>query len=291
MTAVLTFRSLAPRADLYPAGRHYKVRRCSAEGASSALAQDSGELGVLTLAAPSQVLWMVRLLDLPLFPILRCTYRLPERTHRPSRSGATRASATRSSRCSRRAPRVRLPSALFPFTRFDKARENSFRPRSRTDLCTASTAMFGVPKYSAALEKIRQERNVEGLFNHNLVAIDNARKVATFATGEGKTADREYDLLHVVPPQTAPDFVKASPLGASWRHSPARSRVQSSPSDVVLTRILAVALRSRRRRVGCRQPLDDPVDQVCQHLLAWRRVVDAQLEDGRGCLEPGARPR
>lgn len=38
--------------------------------------------------------------------------------------------------------------------------------------------MFGVPKYSAALEKIRQERNVEGLFNHNLVAIDNARKVA-----------------------------------------------------------------------------------------------------------------
>ena len=76
--------------------------------------------------------------------------------------------------------------------------------------------MFGVPKYSAALEQIRQERNVEGLFNHNLVAIDNERKVATFATGaDGKTVEREFDLLHVVPPQVAPDFVKQSPLGAS----------------------------------------------------------------------------
>lgn len=80
------------------------------------------------------------------------------------------------------------------------------------------TAMFGVPKYSAALEKIRQERNVEGLFNHNLVSIDNKRKVATFAAGEGKTVEREFGFLHVVPPQTAPDFLKGSPIAdaAGW---------------------------------------------------------------------------
>jgi hypothetical protein len=79
--------------------------------------------------------------------------------------------------------------------------------------------MFGVPKYSAALEKIRQERNVTGLFNHNLVSIDNAKKVATFATGpDGKTSEQEFEFLHVVPPQGAPDFLKGSPIGASPLH-------------------------------------------------------------------------
>lgn len=74
--------------------------------------------------------------------------------------------------------------------------------------------MFGVPKYSAALEKIRQQRSVTGLFNHNLVEIDNKRKVATFATPEGGKKEEEFGFLHVVPPQRAPDFVKSSPLGA-----------------------------------------------------------------------------
>ncbi|GAA5869930.1 hypothetical protein JCM16303_001844 [Sporobolomyces ruberrimus] len=83
---------------------------------------------------------------------------------------------------------------------------------------TGTPSMFGVPKYSAALEKIRQERNVEGLFNHNLISIDNSSRVATFSAGEGKTVEREFDFLHVVPPQCAPDFIKDSPLAdaAGW---------------------------------------------------------------------------
>ncbi|GAA6063321.1 hypothetical protein JCM10212_005489 [Sporobolomyces blumeae] len=83
---------------------------------------------------------------------------------------------------------------------------------------TGTPSMFGVPKYSAALEKIRKERDVEGLFNHNLVSIDNKARVATFSVGEGKTVEREFDFLHVVPPQVAPDFIKDSPIAdaAGW---------------------------------------------------------------------------
>jgi sulfide:quinone oxidoreductase len=84
--------------------------------------------------------------------------------------------------------------------------------------------MFGVAKYSAALEKIRQERNVEGLFNHNLISIDNKTRVATFSAGEGKNVEREFDFLHVVPPQTAPDFIKDSPIGESLSLSMRRQR-------------------------------------------------------------------
>ncbi|GAA5828581.1 hypothetical protein JCM11251_000862 [Rhodosporidiobolus azoricus] len=97
-------------------------------------------------------------------------------------------------------------------------RKDGVRDAVSPVFATGTPTMFGVPKYSAALEKIRQQRNVEGLFNHNLVSIDNKRRVATFSTGDGKTAEREFDLLHVVPPQVAPDFIRNSPLAdaAGW---------------------------------------------------------------------------
>lgn len=74
--------------------------------------------------------------------------------------------------------------------------------------------MFGVPKYSAALEKLRVQRNVEGLFSHNLVSIDNAKREATFATADGGKVVESFDLLHVVPPQGPMDFIKGSPIGS-----------------------------------------------------------------------------
>lgn len=77
--------------------------------------------------------------------------------------------------------------------------------------------MFAVPKYSGALEKLRVERNVEGLFQHNLIGVDAENRVATFKNlaDSGKEVKREYDFLHVVPPQKAWDWVAKSPLGKS----------------------------------------------------------------------------
>lgn len=75
--------------------------------------------------------------------------------------------------------------------------------------------MFGVAKYSDALEALRKERGVEGLFQHNLVAVDSKSRVATFKNlGDGgKEVQREFDFLHVVPPQKPWDWVAKSPLG------------------------------------------------------------------------------
>lgn len=75
--------------------------------------------------------------------------------------------------------------------------------------------MFPVPKYSAVLEKLRQERGVEGFFQHNLVGVDAKKKVATFKNlaEDGKEVELEYDFLHAVPPQKPYDFVAKSPLG------------------------------------------------------------------------------
>ncbi|RKU44443.1 hypothetical protein DL546_007564 [Coniochaeta pulveracea] len=74
---------------------------------------------------------------------------------------------------------------------------------------TGLPTMFGVPKYSQALDQLRQERGVEGLFQHDLVAVEGNQ--AVFAKGEEKVT-RDFDLLHVVPKMGPHDFVKNSQL-------------------------------------------------------------------------------
>lgn len=77
--------------------------------------------------------------------------------------------------------------------------------------------MFAVPKYSQALEALRVKRQVEGLFQHNLVSVDAKNQVATFKNlaEDGKEVQKEFGFLHVVPPQKPWDWVAKSPLGKS----------------------------------------------------------------------------
>ncbi|KAH8902022.1 FAD/NAD(P)-binding domain-containing protein [Coniochaeta sp. PMI_546] len=92
-----------------------------------------------------------------------------------------------------------------------------YNPRSHSGspiniaFATGLPTMFGVPKYSAKLEELRKEREVEGLFQHDLVAINGNK--ATFARAGGQEpVTRKFDLLHVVPRMGPHDFVKNSKL-------------------------------------------------------------------------------
>ncbi|KAH9214628.1 hypothetical protein DL95DRAFT_389343 [Leptodontidium sp. 2 PMI_412] len=76
---------------------------------------------------------------------------------------------------------------------------------------TGLPTMFGVPKYSAKLEEMRIERGVEGLFEHDLVAVDGNK--AIFARPGGKEqVTRQFDFLHVAPKNRPHTFVKESAL-------------------------------------------------------------------------------
>src|SRR5699024_3197396 len=54
---------------------------------------------------------------------------------------------------------------------------------------------------------------------HNLVAVDGPGREALFEVGEDKREEAvPFNIMHVVPPQSAPDFIKRSPLAneAGW---------------------------------------------------------------------------
>ncbi|WP_423821352.1 FAD/NAD(P)-binding oxidoreductase [Salinisphaera sp. SPP-AMP-43] len=72
-------------------------------------------------------------------------------------------------------------------------------------------AMFGVPAYARELDKIIAGYGATPYFGHDLIAVDGPGQQATFKTANGPVTT-DFDMLHVVPPQSAPDVLKHSPL-------------------------------------------------------------------------------
>jgi len=77
----------------------------------------------------------------------------------------------------------------------------------------AGGVLFGVADYVPALSEYVEKYGIDTQFNSNLVSVDGPAQKATFATEEGEIV-REFDMLHVVPPQVAPQFLADSPLAA-----------------------------------------------------------------------------
>jgi eukaryotic sulfide quinone oxidoreductase len=101
---------------------------------------------------------------------------------------------------------------------WDRYRRTRRGDRIDVEFITGMPTMFSVPKYSEALNKLREQRAVGGLFSHNLTSIDPGRRVASFKNADGVTVEKEYTLLHVTPPMGPPDFIKSSGLAdaAGW---------------------------------------------------------------------------
>ncbi|MFN3217967.1 MAG: FAD-dependent oxidoreductase [Acidimicrobiales bacterium] len=73
--------------------------------------------------------------------------------------------------------------------------------------------MFGIPAFAEALEKVVADYGITVHFQSELASVDVANKRATFTSLAGEPDfDIDYDMMHVVPHQSAPDWVKSSPL-------------------------------------------------------------------------------
>ena len=88
--------------------------------------------------------------------------------------------------------------------------------------CNAGPVLFGCATYVPPLMKYVEKYRINLDFGHNLTKIDGASQKAWFSIkkeGEDpKTIERPFDMIHVCPPQRAPDFVAKSPLAndAGW---------------------------------------------------------------------------
>jgi sulfide:quinone oxidoreductase len=137
-------------------------------------------------------------------------------------------------------------------------------------------SLFGVP---IVAEKVRmlfersRHRNADAYAT--LTPSTPGRKIATFTTADG-AVEEEYDYLHVIPPQRAPEFVvqsglhgpTAGPTRAGWRWTPPRCATCA-------TQHLRARATCRRRAQG--QDGGERSNGRCR----WSRITSSPPSQGR----------
>ncbi len=84
---------------------------------------------------------------------------------------------------------------------------------------SAMPSIYGIPEYAAVLNRVVERYGIDARYGHELVAVHPRRREAVFALKNepGRRVTIQYDMLHAVPPQGAPEFVRDSALADPQR--------------------------------------------------------------------------
>ena len=106
-------------------------------------------------------------------------------------------------------------------------RKQRIMNKTKVILATTGDALFFVSEIASTLKKIVNKKRIYVKFQHELKKIDSKNQIAWFKVAQDyqemnatylKTLQKDglfgikYDMIHLVPPNTAPDFIKNSPL-------------------------------------------------------------------------------
>jgi len=95
----------------------------------------------------------------------------------------------------------------------DYWREQGVLDDIRIVLVLPTPAMFGIKEFADELDRVVARYGIEVRLNSELVDVDGAGRQAVIVDHADDTKDTiHYDLMHVVPPQSAPHWLKHSPL-------------------------------------------------------------------------------
>jgi sulfide:quinone oxidoreductase len=97
----------------------------------------------------------------------------------------------------------------------DRWRDAGVLSNIEVEFHNAGAALFGVAAYVPSLMEYVRRYGIGLRPESKLVGVDGAARTATFEVKvDGQTArvERDFDMLHAVPPQVAPDFVRSSPI-------------------------------------------------------------------------------
>lgn len=95
----------------------------------------------------------------------------------------------------------------------DIARRGGTRGKADITYFANNNSLFGVPIVAEKIRMVFGDRGINHEYGHVVQAIDPGAKKVTFATPDGDY-ERDYDYVHIIPPQRAPDVVRNA--GLSW---------------------------------------------------------------------------
>ena len=98
-------------------------------------------------------------------------------------------------------------------------RRSGIREKSNITFALPQGVIFGVKKYADALMGVVERKSIDVKFQHNLLELRPDKREALFKkVDSGEDIVMRYDMIHVTPPMSSPDFLKKSPLsdGDGW---------------------------------------------------------------------------
>lgn len=117
----------------------------------------------------------------------------------------------------------------------DAFRRQGVRQKSQVHAYFAGTTIFGVPEYAKTLNEVVKRKNVDVHLRYELIEVRHTQSEAVFFHLDQKREEVvHYDMMHVTPPMSAPDFIKESPFavqqGASKGWMAVDSKTLQSPT-------------------------------------------------------------
>ena len=98
----------------------------------------------------------------------------------------------------------------------DRFRKKGISDKISVEFFNVGATMFGIPFFAKPLAKVAESYGIKTHFAYNLIAVDGSAKTATFeftdTDGNKQQSVEKFDMIHITPPQSAPDFIKTSPL-------------------------------------------------------------------------------
>lgn len=101
----------------------------------------------------------------------------------------------------------------------DYFKKTSIRHKSEVELVTGLDRLCPVDYYNPGLVELTKEKGIAVTELMDLIEIDGPNKKATFKSVEhDETITRDFDMIHVTPFMSSPDFIANSPIAdeAGW---------------------------------------------------------------------------
>ena len=110
----------------------------------------------------------------------------------------------------------------------DAFKRSGVRNKTNIAFATPGSVIFGVKPIAKTLMEVVDRKNIQLNFGYQLVAVDGKERIAWYKMADhekyhnknsaveiiedGDKKGIRFDMMHLAPPQTAPDFIKNSPL-------------------------------------------------------------------------------
>jgi sulfide:quinone oxidoreductase len=98
----------------------------------------------------------------------------------------------------------------------DYWRKQGILDKCNVHYLSGASVIFGVKEYAETLTQVVKDGNINPHFGVTVTKIDAAKQVVFYeeknSDGIVLTKEMKFDICHAVPPQSAPNFIKTSPL-------------------------------------------------------------------------------